>query len=185
LNFIQFLPDESVEVHPVRCSDKTREELSQRLMIFYIGQERQAASILTEQGRNMADPEKFRSVEQMVELASELRNALEKDSLDSFGDILDQGWKLKRRLANGITNDVVETNYQLAREAGATGGKLLGAGSGGFLLLSCLREKQQQVREILAALREMPVSLTECGSEVAHNDGMNGRAEVARESRER
>jgi D-glycero-alpha-D-manno-heptose-7-phosphate kinase len=176
LNFIQFRPDETVEVHPVKCSGKTREELSRRLMLFYIGLERPAASILAEQGRNMADKDKFRKVQKIVELATELRSALEKDNLDSFGDILDQGWKLKRELASGITNDVVETNYRKAREAGAAGGKLLGAGSGGFLLLSCDAAKQRQVRDALAELREMPVSLTSSGSEIAHNDGMNGTA---------
>ena len=176
LNFIQFKADESVEVHPVRCLARTRDELSRRLMLFYIGLERPAASILSEQGRNMADKDKFRSVQQMVELARALRSTLEKDNLDSFGDILDQGWKLKRGLAAGITNDVVETNYRKAREAGAAGGKLLGAGSGGFLLLSCESAKQRQVREALAGLREMPVTLTSSGSEIVHNDGMNGTA---------
>jgi D-glycero-alpha-D-manno-heptose-7-phosphate kinase len=176
LNFIRFHADGNVEVHPVKCSAKTREELSKRLMLFYIGQERPAASILTEQARNMADKDKFERVEQMVELATELRGALEKNNLDSFGDILDRGWQLKRGLATGITNDVVESNYRLAREAGAAGGKLLGAGAGGFLLLSCRSEKQQQVRTALAGLREMPFALSEEGSQVVHNDGRNGKA---------
>ena len=174
LNFIRFHADGSVEVHAVKCSEKTREELSRRLMLFYIGQERPAASILAEQARNMGDKAKFRSVEQMVELANELRRSLERDNLDSFGDILDQGWQLKRSLASGISNEVVEANYRLAREAGAAGGKLLGAGAGGFLLLSCRAEKQQQVRDALGALREMPFMLTTQGSEVVHNDGRNG-----------
>jgi len=173
LNFIQFHSDGNVEVHPVKCSEKTRADLSSRLMLFYIGQDRPAASILTEQARNMADKEKFRSVQQMVELASALRAALEKDNLDSFGDILDQGWQLKRGLASGITNEVVESNYRLAREAGAAGGKLLGAGAGGFLLLSCRPEKQNPVRNALAALREMPFALAMEGSQLVHNDGRN------------
>ena len=83
---------------------------------------------------------------------------------------------MKRGLASGITNEVVESNYRLAREAGAAGGKLLGAGAGGFLMLSCRKTKQGQVREALAALREMPVELTTGGSEVVHNDGRNARA---------
>jgi len=173
LNFIQFHSDGNVEVHPVKCSEKTRADLSSRLMLFYIGQDRPAASILTEQARNMADKEKFRGVQQMVELASALRAALEKDNLDSFGDILDQGWQLKRGLASGITNEVVESNYRLAREAGAAGGKLLGAGAGGFLLLSCRPEKQNPVRNALAALREMPFALAMEGSQLVHNDGRN------------
>ena len=176
MNFIQFHPDGGVELHPVECSAQTRDELAGRLMLFYVGQDRPAASILTEQARNMADKEKFRSVEQMVELAKGLRAALENEDVDSFGDILDQGWRLKRGLATGITNDVVESNYRLAREAGAAGGKLLGAGAGGFLLLSCRREKQRDVREALAALREMRFTLTQEGSQVVHNDGRNDKA---------
>src|SRR5262249_433362 len=104
------------------------------------------------------------------------RCALEKDNLDSFGDILDQGWKLKRGLAAGITNEFVETNYRIAREAGAAGGKLLGAGSGGVLLLGCEPGKQGEVRGGLGGGREMGVVLTASGSEIVHNDGMNGTA---------
>src|SRR5262249_40915836 len=143
------------------------------LMLFYIGQEREASSILSEQSRNMADKGKFHRVEEMVELAIELRSALEKNDLDSFGDILHRGWQLKRGVASGISNDVVESNYRLAREAGAEGGKLLGAGAGGFLLLSCRREKRQQVREALGSLREMSIALIREGSQVLHNDGRN------------
>jgi D-glycero-alpha-D-manno-heptose-7-phosphate kinase len=176
LNFIQFHADGSVEVDAVKCSEKTREELSARLMLFYIGQERPAASILQEQSRNMADREKFRRVEEMVELAKELRAALEKDNLDSFGEILNRGWQLKRGLAEKITNEVVEANYQRAREAGADGGKLLGAGAGGFLLLSCGRQKQKQVRDALSELRELRFELSREGSQAVHNDGRNEKA---------
>jgi D-glycero-alpha-D-manno-heptose-7-phosphate kinase len=173
LNFIRFHENGSVDVEPVRCSAKTREALSRRLMLFYIGQEREASSILTEQSRNMADNEKFHRVEEMVELAAELRVALERNSLNMFGEILHRGWQLKRGVASGITNSVVEANYQIARDAGAEGGKLLGAGAGGFLLLSCRAEKQQQVREALGHLREMSVALISEGSQVLHNDGRN------------
>lgn len=173
LNFIRFRENGGVDVEPLKCTAETREMLSGRLMLFYIGQEREASSILTEQSRNMADKEKFRRVEEMVELAVELRGALEKNDLGSFGEILHRGWQLKRGVASGITNDVVEKNYQLAREAGADGGKLLGAGAGGFLLLSCRHEKQQQVREALRNLREMSIALTKEGSQVLHDDGRN------------
>ncbi len=173
LNLIEFHGDGSVEVRRLKCSFETREALSRRLMLFYIGQEREASSILTEQSRNMADKEKFRRVEEMVELAVELSALLEKGDLNSLGEVLHRGWQLKRGVASGITNDVVEANYRLAREAGAEGGKLLGAGAGGFLLLSCRAEKQQQVREALGGLREMSIGLTEEGSQVLHNDGKN------------
>jgi len=173
LNFIRFLENGRVEVEPVKCTAVTREVLSKRVMLFYIGQEREASSILAEQARNMADREKFHRVEELVELAFELRSSLEKSDLSSFGEILHRGWQLKRGVASGISNDVVELNYRLAREAGAEGGKLLGAGAGGFLLLSCRPERQQQVREALFNLREMSIALITEGSQVLHNDGRN------------
>jgi D-glycero-alpha-D-manno-heptose-7-phosphate kinase len=174
LNFIRFHTDGGVEMLPVKCSVETREALSRRLLLFYVGRERLAASILSEQSRNMAKRSKFNRVAQMVELAEALRATLEKDRLDSLGDILDQGWRLKRGTAAGITNSRIETSYRLARAAGADGGKLLGAGGGGFLLLCCRPEKQDQVREALAGLREMPLTLTSEGSQVLYNDGRDG-----------
>jgi len=182
LNFIRFNEDESVEVQPIECRAETRDALSRRLMLFYIGQEREASSILAEQSRNMADKEKFHRVEQLVELAVELRASLERNDLSSFGEILHRGWQLKRGVASGISNDVVESNYQAAREAGAEGGKLLGAGAGGFLLLSCQQERQGQVREAMSGLREMSISLVSDGSQILHNDGRNDPILTARKS---
>jgi D-glycero-alpha-D-manno-heptose-7-phosphate kinase len=173
MNFIRFHPGGSVEIEPVNCSIQTRDALSQRLMLFYVGKERPAGSILAEQSRNMGDKDKFNQVIRMVELAEALRGVLERDDLDSLGDILNQGWQLKRGLASGITNSLIDTSYRRALEAGAEGGKLLGAGAGGFLLLSCRPEKQQQVREALAGLREMSVTLTAEGSQLLLDDGCN------------
>lgn len=173
LNFIRFQTDGSVEVEPVKCSSSTIEALSQRLMLFYVGRERAAGLILAEQSRNMAQKEKFNHVCEMVELAEALRTALEQGGLDSVGDILDRGWRLKRGLASGITNSLIDTSYRRACEAGAEGGKLLGAGAGGFLLLSCRPENQKQVREALPDLREMSIGLTVEGSQLLHNDNCN------------
>ncbi len=173
LNAIRFHPDESVEVQPLQCAPSTREELGSRLMLFYVGQERAASSILAEQSRNMADAEKFGMVARMAELAEELASELEKSRLDSFGAILDEGWQLKSRLARDITNDAIESNYRRAREAGAEGGKILGAGGGGFLLLYSKPEKQGQVREALGHLREMPFAMSTEGSRLLCNDGQN------------
>ncbi len=95
LNLIRFHPDERVEVLPIACSVATRAALEQRLMLFYIGRERPASTILAEQSRNMSDNEKFTRVAKMVELAEDLGSALEKNNLDSFGEILHEGWLLK------------------------------------------------------------------------------------------
>ena len=170
MNFIRFNPDESVEVSPIACTTATKTHLEQHLMLFYVGQERSARSILLEQSQNMTNKEKFLQVAKMAELAAELRRALETGSIASFGEILHRGWGLKSKLATGLSNSVVEANYRLARDAGAAGGKLLGAGGGGFLLLFCPPAKQAQVREALSELREMQFKMTDTGSQVLHND---------------
>jgi D-glycero-alpha-D-manno-heptose-7-phosphate kinase len=180
LNCIRFHPDESVEVVPINCSSETRHELESRLMLFYTGGERAASSILQEQGRNMSQPDKFSAVVEMTKLAEELYLSLERNQIDSFGEILHTGWMLKSKLARDITNSAIESNYKLAREAGAEGGKLLGAGSGGFLLLYCRQDKQSQVREALAHLQEMPFAMSNEGSQVIHNDGQNDPILAAR-----
>jgi len=174
LNRIRFHSDGGVDIEPVMCSSETLCRLEHNLMLFYIGQERPAKTILAEQSRNMSDPKKFQQVVRMTELAEELCRALERNDLSSFGAVLDQGWQLKLGLATGITNDVVENAYRRAREAGADGGKLLGAGAGGFLLLSCPVEKQNQIRAALPEFREMKFAFSREGSTVLCNDRKNG-----------
>ena len=180
LNYIRFNSDETVEVRPVACAETTCYELQRRLMLFYTGGERAASSILQEQGRNMSQPDKFASVVEMTKLAERLCAELERNRIDSFGEILHEGWLLKSRLARDITNSAIDSSYRLAREAGAEGGKLLGAGSGGFLLLYCRPENQAQVREALAQLQEMPFAMTRQGSQIIHNDGQNSPILAAR-----
>jgi D-glycero-alpha-D-manno-heptose-7-phosphate kinase len=182
LNRYRFHADESVEVCPVACSEAIRKELNRRLMLFYVAGQREASSVLCEQSRNMADPAKFAAVVKLAALADELCAALEQSQLDSVGDILHQSWLLKSRLAHGITNSAIDSSYRLAREAGVEGGKLLGAGSGGFLLLCCRQEKQAQVREALAHMQEMPFAMSCEGSGVLYNDGQNEPILVARGS---
>jgi D-glycero-alpha-D-manno-heptose-7-phosphate kinase len=174
LNRIRFQKDGTVDVEPMACAPAAIRQLEERLMLFYIGQERPAKTILAEQSRNMSDPDKFRQVVRMTELAEELSLALEKGELTSFGAILDQGWQLKMGLAAGIANSTVDNAYRLAREAGAEGGKLLGAGGGGFLLLSCPAAKQEQVRSALAGMGEMRFAFSREGSKILCNDGQNG-----------
>lgn len=173
LNYIRFNQDGTVAVEAVDCSAWTMEELQRHLMLFYIGRERQASSILSEQSRNMNNREKYEHVVQMAELASKLRNALEEGEIAAVGDILHQGWILKSTLATGISNPVVDQYYHLARGAGATGGKLLGAGGGGFMLIFCAPEKQSAVREALDDLREMTFAMSQQGSTVIYDDCLN------------
>ncbi|HZU24668.1 MAG TPA: galactokinase [Bryobacteraceae bacterium] len=170
MNFIRFYPDESVSVDPILLPPEAEQEFSQRLLMFYLGQERQASDILEEQARNMADEAKFSRVREMAALAEEFRTALLRHCFTACGELMNEGWRLKRELAGGISNDLVESTYQRAMAAGATGGKVLGAGGGGFLLLYCEPRRQERLRAALADLREMPFRFSPEGSRVIYAD---------------
>ena len=103
----------------------------------------------------------------MCALAEDMRVALERNELDSFGSLLNEGWKLKRTLASGISNPVIDEAYQTAMANGALGGKLLGAGGGGFLLFYCEPENQEKLRVALR-LRQFPFSFEKDGASVIY-----------------
>ena len=170
INFLRFHPDESVDVEPVAVELCIRQEFERRLLLFYVGQERSAGAILAEQSQNMNNSMMLARVDAMVGLALQFRCALEAGKLDDCGALLHENWQLKRALAEGVTSAEVDDVYARALAAGASGGKLLGAGTGGFLLLYCRPELQSGVRAALSSLRELPVALSSCGSQVIYSD---------------
>ena len=105
----------------------------------------------------------------MKSLAWRARECILNNTFDEFGEILHLGWEYKRRLASKISNTQIDEIYQAARRAGAIGGKISGAGGGGFLLLYCPLEKQEDVRRALRHLRELPFNLERDGSKVIFN----------------
>jgi D-glycero-alpha-D-manno-heptose-7-phosphate kinase len=136
LEFIRFNPDESVFVDPVVCEPETRRQLQNRLLMLYTGLVRSADEILVEQCHNtQTDEEKRGNLHRMVDLAGQMREALLSNDLNGFGELLHAGWMEKRELANGISKPSIDAWYERARAHGAIGGKILGAGGGGFLLL--------------------------------------------------
>ncbi len=134
INYIKFNRDETVEVSTILLTEPARRRLEDRLCLYYIGGKRKASDILNEQKRNMSDKEKVQKIRKMVMLADELRDALQKESVDSLGDLLHKGWLHKKELASGISNGDIDSLYNKAVGYGACGGKLLGAGGAGFLL---------------------------------------------------
>jgi D-glycero-alpha-D-manno-heptose-7-phosphate kinase len=167
LRFIRFQPDGTVIVERVRLPDGGRRCLSENLMLFYTGITRSASTVLEEQISNMND--RFEILCNMRQLAVEARECLERGACDEFGRLLHQGWEYKKQLASGISNERIDAMYQAARQAGAIGGKISGAGGGGFLLLYCPAEHQEGVRKALLPLRELPFSLERDGSKVIFN----------------
>lgn len=165
-NFIQFNSDESVYVDPIICYNGTKEALNRKLMLFYTGMTRFSSDILEEQKKNIAKNTVY--LKEMVELARGLREGMIKNDLSRFGDILHQGWLNKMKLADGVTNEKINEYYNKARKAGAIGGKVLGAGGGGFLLLYCDEDKQDKVRAALSGLKETPIKFEPQGSKIIY-----------------
>ena len=167
LQLIQFNPDGSVFVDPVVCTAETRRQLNQRLMMFFVGGTRDAREVLTRQKHNTGN--KLEVLRRMCQIARQLRDILtEEQDLKKFGLLLDEGWQAKKSLEASISNPQIDEYYARGLRAGALGGKLLGAGAGGFLLFYCEPDLQQCVRQELAELRELPFSFDPQGSKIVH-----------------
>ena len=170
LNLIEFLPNGSVNVEPVLISDQTRKELNSNLKLYYIGNQRSASGILAEQKKNTAQKEKLDTLGKMVDLVYDLKDALTQGNLDDFGAILNQNWLLKQSLATGITNQRINDLYATALDAGALGGKLLGAGGGGFMLFYVPTQKQSAVDKAMQTLgaESFDFNMESFGSQIIH-----------------
>lgn len=169
LKFIRFLPDDSVEVEPVIISSRTKKRLDDNLLLFYTGLTHSAGEILQGQNHNMlSSREKINNMIKMTELAKEMREVLFENNLKDFGRILNDNWLLKREMAGGVTNSTVDRYYELAIKAGAGGGKLLGAGGGGFLLFYCEPDRQLRLRAALSDLIELPFNMETGGTKVIY-----------------
>jgi len=171
LNYIQFNPDETVFVKPIICSKEVKEQLQDCLLMFYTGLRGDNSDILVEQRREtVGNKAKQKILEQMVELVKQMRDALNSNDLTSFGELLHQNWDLKKQMAPGISNPQIDRWYQAARQAGALGGKILGAGGRGFLLLYCSEGKRESVREAMQGLglREFSFRFEPQGSKIIY-----------------
>ncbi len=167
LNFISFRRDDTVSVEPVVSRSDTLRELQENLVMLYTGLTHDANKILAEQKSNLERIEKTQNLIRMCELARSMKQSLEENELKDFGEILNESWMKKRELAGSISNPEIDELYECALENGALGGKLLGAGGGGFLLFYCPREKQGTLREKLR-LKSFPFRFEHDGSSVVY-----------------
>ncbi len=167
MNFISFHQDDTVSVEPVITKAETINRLQENLMMFYTGLTHDANVILAEQKKNISQEDKTRNLIQMRDLARDMKHSLENNELSDFGKILNEGWIRKKELAGGITNPKIDELYETAMKNGATGGKLLGAGGGGFLLFYCPKEYQERLKNQLR-LRHFPFSFEHDGSSVVY-----------------
>jgi D-glycero-alpha-D-manno-heptose-7-phosphate kinase len=165
--YIRFNPDESVFVDPVICPHATKMALQENLLMFYTGMTRRAGDIL--QVQKAVTASKMDVLTRMKDLCGDALRVLQSGrSLSRFGEILHEAWLQKRTLVDTISNDSINDYYEKARLAGAIGGKLLGAGGGGFLLFYVEKQNQDRVREALANLQELPFMFEPQGSKVIY-----------------
>ena len=169
LRYFQFNSDGTVTTEPVLWSTEDKDELVRNLMLLYTGDIHQAGSILQEQKERMKQPGEMTNLKKIRDMAIDLKEQLKnKASVGVFGKMLHNGWKLKKALANGISNDKIDEYYERALDAGAVGGKILGAGGGGFLLLYCPQSKQLRVREALSDLPNLEFAFESEGSKIIY-----------------
>ena len=135
INYIRFNQDETVNVSPILLTESVKKRLETCLYLYHVGGERRSGDILHEQKNNISLDDKFQNLKKMVKLTDELRDALHAEKTSIVGDILNKGWFYKKELATGISNNNIDQMYDKAIKYGASGGKLLGAGGTGFLLL--------------------------------------------------
>ena len=163
LNFFRFLPDGQVTVEPQRFSGGALERLFDHLLMFWTGIRRDSTSVLAEQQRNTE--QRLEELSAMRDHAQQLQ-AMMRGDFDplEFGRVLDATWTFKRRLASNMTNERIDGWYRKAKAAGAAGGKLCGAGGGGFLLFVASPAHRRAVRGTLRDLMEVPIRYESQGS---------------------
>ena len=166
LNVYEFLPNGEVNVRPVFMDALAKSELDSNLVMYYIGNQRSASKILAEQSKNTSNADKFGSLQNMVKLVYDLESTLIKGELDDFGKIMHENWILKQLLASGITNPMISEIYDTALKNGALGGKLLGAGGGGFMLFYCPKHKQEKLNHALQKVKPFEFNFEQSGSQV-------------------
>jgi D-glycero-alpha-D-manno-heptose-7-phosphate kinase len=165
LRFITF-NNTGVTVEKVELSPEDKKRLNDSLLLFYTGVTRKSSEILAEQKTNINNC--IDSLNDIKQLAYRARDAIMEGDFDDFGEILHQGWELKKKLNDKISNHRFDEIYAAARKAGAIGGKVTGAGGGGFILFYCPKGKQDEVRRTLK-LRELPFHFEQDGSKVIFN----------------
>jgi len=179
LNVFQFNPDHSVEVRPILLGYKNRLALEDHLLVFFTGITRDASSVLSEQNNNIEV--KFESLKKMSDSVLDFEGRLMKGDLRGLGQMLHEGWMIKKTLASNISNKVIDDLYDVGMNTGAWGGKVLGAGGGGCVMFLVSPEKRKAVLAELVKLaqknnlieaKEVPIRFAQSGAEILHDSSI-------------
>ena len=170
LKFYEFQPSGFVNVEPIIMKPESYKTLEDNILMFYLGGVHSASAILKEQSQNVKKVDKAKVQQQMCDLTRTLKEELQKNNVDAMGELLHENWMLKKSLASGISNPLIDETYEKAMNAGALGGKLLGAGGAGFMIFYVKMEQQEAVRNALSHLREMDFEMDNSGASIVHVD---------------
>jgi D-glycero-alpha-D-manno-heptose-7-phosphate kinase len=167
LRFMEFTSGGEVLQQKIELNSDQKRRLNENLLLFYTGVTRRSDTILSEQKKNIKDRSSV--LREMKRMAYIARDEVQAGNVDAIGELLHESWQLKKQLASKITNGGIDELYSTAISAGALGGKITGAGGGGFLILYCCHEKQAAVRAALSGLQELPFQFEPHGSKVIFN----------------
>jgi len=167
LCFLEFTTDGEVLIQNIELESNQKRRLNERLLLFFTGVTRRSEIILDEQTKNIIDRSSV--LREMKRIAYVARDDIQNGNIDRIGELLHESWQLKKQLASRISNDWIDETYESAIRAGAIGGKITGAGGGGFLIFYCPLEKQENLRSALSDLQELPFQLEPDGSKVIFN----------------
>jgi D-glycero-alpha-D-manno-heptose-7-phosphate kinase len=166
-NLIEFLPrGGGVRVEPVVCTREAMSDLHRSLLFFFTGRQRSADSVLDRQKEAIQSGDAVAALQRMRDMAYGFRDLLSEGDIAGLGGLLHENWELKRQIADGVSDPEINAWYEAALTAGATGGKLLGAGGGGFLLVLAPPHNQAAVRAALSDLREVPLNFSARGTQI-------------------
>ena len=170
-NLIEFHDDEAVSIKPINISKTTIKEFQDNLIVFFTGITRSASQILQQQTENISNnSDIFFIMSEMVDLAYVMKDDLECGRLDNIGKLLDEAWSMKKKISKDVSTHIIDDLYSRGRNAGAYGGKLLGAGTGGFLIFYAHKDAHANICKALPDLQKVDFGFDSAGSQLVFDD---------------
>lgn len=165
-NRYYFNKDDTVRIEPINLENQI--EFAENLLLFYTGSPRDSRGIFKEQKETTKNKKEI--LDTLIDITNEASTCFEEKKFDQIGILLDRAWQIKKQFASGVSNPQIDEMYSLATEAGALGGKILGAGGGGFLLLYVPKKKQNNVKKALSEYQQVEFTINNIGSTIVYQD---------------
>ena len=169
LKMYEFMPDESVKISDINCTDSFKNALNESNISFYLGSTRSASKILEHQIKVSSNQEKKLILRRMANIAREFASAIEESNFDSVVELMNENWELKKSITSKISNSFIDDVYETGIAAGAKAGKLLGAGAGGFVTFIAPKKSHNNIRNALKKLKEVDLKMENDGTKIIFN----------------